>query len=195
MKPLTAPKPDGMSPNFLKSFWNNVGSDVIVATLFVLHLGLMPANINHTLISLVPKNKSPDKAKDYRPICLCNVLYKIISKTIPNRLKKLLPKLDSESQSAFMSSHFISNNILVAFETLHYLKNKRQGKSSFIALKLDTSKAYDRVEWVFLEKLMDKLCFSSRWISLIISCIRSVSFSVLVNGEPHGHFLPNRGLC
>lgn len=117
-----------------------------------------------------------------------------MSKTIANRLKKILPKLVSESQSALMSDRLIIDNILVAFETLHHLKNKRKGKEWLMALKLDISKAYDKVEWVFLEKLMEKLGFANRWISLINSCIRLVSFSVLVNGEPHGHFTPNRGL-
>ena len=92
-----------------------------------------------------------------------------------------------------MSDRLIIDNILVAFETLHHLKNKRKGKEWLMALKLDISKAYDKVEWVFLEKLMEKLGFANRWISLINSCIRSVSFSILVNGEPHGHFTPNRG--
>ena len=93
-----------------------------------------------------------------------------------------------------MSNHLISDNILVAFETLHHLKNKRQRKTRFMALKLDMSKACDRVEWNFLEKLMEKLGFDERWVSLVSMCIRSISFSVLVNGEPHGLFQPNRGL-
>ena len=194
MKPLTAPGPDGMSPIFYKSCWNFMSQDVIAAALSVLNSGTMPENLNHTYIALIPKTKSPEKAKDFRPISLCNVLYKIISKTIENRLKKLLPKLVSKSQSAFMSNRLISDNILVAFETLHHIKNKRKGKSGFMALKLDMSKAYDRVEWLFLEKLMEKLGFGSRWISLISSCMHTVSFSVLINGEPHGHFTPNRGL-
>ena len=154
----------------------------------------MTDNLNHTFISLVPKTKSPKKAKDFQPISLYNVLYKIISKTIANCLKTLLPKLVSETQSAFMSDRLISDNILVAFETLHHLKNKRKGKLGFMALKLNMSKAYDRLKWVFFEKLMEKFGFADRWISLISSCIRSVSFSVLVNGESHSHFSPNRGL-
>lgn len=93
----------------------------------------MPENLNHTFISLIPKVKSLEIAKDFRSIILCNVLHKIIFKTIANRLKKLLPKLVLESQSAFMSDRLISDNILVAFKTLHHLK-------------LDMSKAYDRVE-------------------------------------------------
>ena len=146
MKPMSAPGPDGMPPIFYKSYWNIVGLDVIDATLSVLNTGIMPPNLNHAFITLIPKTKSPTNLTDYRPISLCNVIYKIISKTIANRLKKILPKLVSETQSAFMSDRLITDNILVAFETLHHLKNKRKGKMGFMTLKLDMSKAYDRVE-------------------------------------------------
>ena len=146
MKPMIAPGPDGMPPIFYKFYWNTVGSDVIDASLSVLNSRIMPPNLNHTFITLIPKKKSPTNLKDYRPISLCNVIYKIISKTIASRLKKILPELVSESQSAFMSDRLITDNILVAIKTLHHLKNKRNGKMGFMALKLDMSKAYDRVE-------------------------------------------------
>ena len=85
--------------------------------------------------------------------------------------------------------------MLVAFETLHYLKRKTQGKSGYMALKLDMSKAYDRVEWKFLEKVMLRLGFSGSFVSIIISCIKSISYALLFNGEPVGHIKPSRGLC
>ena len=195
MKPMTALGPDGMPPILYKSYWNTVGSDVIDASLSVLNSGIMPPNLNHTFITLIPKTKSPTNLKDYCPISLCNVIYKIISKTIANRLKKFLPKLVSETQSAFMSDHLISDNIIVAFETLHHLKNKRKGKTGFMALKLDMSKAYDRVKWDFLDKIMERLDFDGKWRNLVGCCIRSVSFSIMVNGEPRGFFHPSRGLC
>ena len=93
-----------------------------------------------------------------------------------------------------MSDRLITNNILAAHETLHHLKTKKTGKTGYTVVKLDMSKAYNRVEWVFLEKIMEKMGFDNRWISLIQSCIQIVSFSILVNGEPRG-FTPKRGLC
>ena len=92
MKPMTAPSPDGMPSLFFKSYWSSVGSNVINASRCVLNSGVMPPNINHTFFSLTPKIKSPTNLKDFHPISLCNVMYKIISKTIANLLKKILPK-------------------------------------------------------------------------------------------------------
>ena len=100
----------------------------------------------------------------------------------------------SDTQSAFQSSKAISDNILVAFETLHHMKNQKAKKGGFMALKLDMSKAYDRVEWVYQVKIMEKLGFCEKWVSLVYECISSVSYSILVNGEPRGDIRPSRGL-
>lgn len=90
------------------------------------------------------------------------MLYKFIAKVLANHLKPLLPNLVSKTKSAFMSDRLITNNILVAHETLHYLKERRCGKIGCMALKLDMSKAYDQVEWVYLEKIMEKKGFNKR---------------------------------
>jgi len=92
MKPMTAPGPDGMPPIFYKAYWSTVGPDVINATLSVLNSSTMPPLLNHTFISLIPKIKSPERAKEFRPINLCNVMYKLISKSAANRLQKNPPK-------------------------------------------------------------------------------------------------------
>ena len=123
-----------------------MGGDITNAVLVALNLGIILESINTTFISLIPKIQNPKKVSDFRPISLCNVFYKLISKVLVNRLKLVFPYVVSDSQSAFLSGRLIIDNVLVAFETLHYLKGKTQGKLGFMALKLDMSKAYDRVE-------------------------------------------------
>ncbi|XP_030973764.1 uncharacterized protein LOC115993913 [Quercus lobata] len=100
----------------------------------------------------------------------------------------------SDSQNAFLSGRLITDNVLVAFETLHYLKCKTQGKTGYMALKLDMSKAYDRVEWEFLERAMLHLGSSGRFVATIMSCVKSISYSVLLNGVLGSTIKPSRGL-
>jgi hypothetical protein len=102
--------------------------------------------INHTYITLIPKVKNPEDVKEFHPISLCNVIYKIISKVLANRLKCILPQIVSESQSAFVLGRLITNNILVTFETLHHMHHQKKRKFGSMAFKLDISKAYDQVE-------------------------------------------------
>ena len=120
--------------------------------------------------------------------------YKIISKVLCQRLTRLLPRLVSETQSAFVTGRLISDNILIAHEMFHGLRTNNSCKEKFLAIKTDMSKAYDRVEWPFIEAMLLKLGFTQRWVSRIMSCITSVQYKVLINGQPKGHIVPNRGL-
>ena len=146
MGPTKAPGPDGMNALFYQKFWHIVGNKVTDAVLDFLHSGNMEPDINYTHIVLIPKIKKPEKMADFRPISLCNVIYKIISKVLANRLKLILPQIISPSQNAFVPSRLITDNVLVAYETLHAMHIRKKGKKGALALKLDVSKAYDRVE-------------------------------------------------
>ena len=135
-----------------------------------------------------------EKMSNFRPISLFNVIYKIISKVLANRLKLILPQLISPSQSAFVPGQLITDNVLMAYETLHAMHGRKKGKKGAIALKLDISKAYDRVEWSFLKGMMIKLGFPDGWIDRIMGCVTTSSFSVCLNGKAYGNFRPTRGL-
>ena len=150
-------------------------------------------HLNHTFITLIPKKKNPEYASEFRPISICNVLYKIFSKILANKLKKILPKIITEHQSAFTKSRLISDDILVAFESLHSMQ-KHIGNDDFMAIKLDMSKAYDRVEWPYLEAMMRKMDFTEQWINLIMLYVSTASYSILVNGEPNGMINPLRSI-
>lgn len=118
----------------------------------------------------------------------------IISKVLANRLRKILPTIISDTQNAFVPGRAIQDNLLVAHKVFHYLKTKRKGLVNDLGLKLDMSKAYDRVEWDFLEATMSRMGFCDQWIRLIMLCISSVSFSVMLNGKPGRFFKPSRGI-
>jgi hypothetical protein len=150
------------------------GGDVTREVLHFLNGGGMPNNWNDTIVVLIPKTQNLEKLKDLRPISLCNVVYKIASKVLTNRLKRILPDIISQNQSTFVPGRLITDNILIAYELTHFLQNKRWGTDGYAAVKLDMSKAYDRVEWLFVQKMMEKLGFLERWIDLIMKCISSV---------------------
>ena len=168
--------------------------DVHQVVLSSLNSGAILKFINHIFITLIPKMNNPEKVSDFHLISLCNVIYKIVSKVIANRLKPLLNSIISETQSAFTADRLITDNILIAFESLHHMKTNCIAKKGFMALKLDMSKVYDRVEWIFLEKILWKLGFQASWVALIMECITTVSYSILVNGETKGMISSSRGL-
>ncbi|XP_041026997.1 uncharacterized protein LOC121267211 [Juglans microcarpa x Juglans regia] len=166
MGPHKSSGPDGYSACFYQNLWRTVGGEL----------------------------SNPVKVGDFRPISLCNVLYKLIAKTLANRLKKVLDGVVSQNQSAFIPGRLITDNIVTAYEALHSIKTRLKGKMGAMALKLDISKAYDRVEWRYLETIMVKMGFGKRWISLIMGCITTVSYAMLLNRQPGEVIIPTRSL-
>ncbi|XP_028113864.1 uncharacterized protein LOC114311894 [Camellia sinensis] len=181
MHPIKAPGPDGTPAFFFQKFWDLVSGDACRAMLGILNEGHYVSVINDTYIVLIPKLKHPKLPSQFHPISLCNVVYKLVSKVLANRLKEVLDIVVSVNQSAFVPGRAITDNVLTAFEVFHYLKNKRLGRTKYFALKLDMSKAYDRVEWGFLEVVMIKMGFPLNFVGLVMNCVSSVSYSVLLN--------------
>lgn len=124
MSPLKSLGLDGFVVGFYQQHWSIVKNDVCSAALDFLNNGIIIPTLNFTYIALIPKVNNPEVVEEFRPISLCNVLYKIVSKTISNRLKKRLLDIIACSQSALMPGRLISDKIMVAFEVLHTMKTK-----------------------------------------------------------------------
>ncbi|CAB4309818.1 unnamed protein product [Prunus armeniaca] len=195
MHPSKAPGLDGMSPFFFQKYWDVVGGEVTSAVLDFLWTGRLLPKLNFTHVSLIPKVKDPTNMTQLRLINLCNVIYKISAKVLASRLKLILNDVIGVHQSAFVPGRMISDNLIVAFEVLHHMHNRTSGKLGFQALKLDMSKAYDKVEWGFLETIMNSMGFAPRWVQLVMTYVTTVTYSFLVNGSPVGFISPQRGLC
>lgn len=193
MGPSKAPGPDGFAAGFFQRHWALVKDSVTSAVLGFLNGGDMSNVVNQTVLVLIPKVANPQELTQFRPIALCNVLYKICSKVMANRLRRVLDDIISEERSAFVPGRLITDNVLIAYECVHYLRNKK-GKKGACAVKLDMAKAYDRVEWEYLRAIMLALGFPVRWCELVMKCVTTVSFSVRVNGTLSPSFTPTRGI-
>ncbi|KAA3466274.1 reverse transcriptase [Gossypium australe] len=194
MGPTKAPGPDGFPAMFFQQYWHIVGKDVIDFCLGILNNGQSFGQLNSTDIVLIPKVQNPSNLSKFRPISLCTVLYKVVAKAVANRLQGVMGMCIDESQSAFVPGRLISDNTLVAYEMLHTFSRKRTGRKGAMAVKLDMSKAYDRVEWAFIKEVMLKMGFDIKWVELILRCVISVSFAVKVNRIRGESFQATRGL-
>ena len=128
---LKALGPDGLLAIFFKRFWNMLGDDLVKEVLAVINNAVVPYGWNDTTIVLIPKIDNPEMVAQFRPISLCNVVYKVISKMLSSRLKVILPDIISHHQSAFVPGRLITDNILLAYECIHTMK-KKKGKGACV---------------------------------------------------------------
>jgi hypothetical protein len=186
--------PDGLHAIFYKNFWNICGEETTQEVLLALNTGVILEGWNDTTNFLIPKVDDPELVTKFRPISLCNVIYKIISKMLALRLKSILPEIISPMRSAFVPGRLITDNVLVAYESIQAINNKRAGHNGNCVVKLGMHKAYDRVELVFLENMMRRLGFDERWVSIMMACVRSVRYQIRFNSEETNVFTRTRGL-
>ena len=168
-------------------------NDVIKAVTSFFIMGSMQKEVNNSLIVLIPKLSNPTSIHHYRPFSLCNVVYKIISKLLVEKLRPLLDKLISPTQLAFIPNRWIVENQIIVHELLYNLKT-RKTKTGLMAIKLDLQKAYDKVNWKFLSAVLLHFGFNETFTNWIMSCVSLISFEVVVNGGKSLGFKPGRGL-
>ena len=186
-----APGPDGFPLAFWSFSWDFVKNEVLGFFEEFHEHSRFVKNLNATFLVLIPKKQIVEDFKDLRPINLVGGLYKILKKVLANRIKRVMNKVISKTQNAFVEGRQILDAVLIANEILDStLRRKKCG----LVCKLDIDKAYDSISWEFLYQVMGRMGFNSRWMSWIKWCISTTSFSVLINGSPAGFFQSSRGL-
>eukprot|EP00253_Pinus_taeda_P012133 PITA_12133 len=186
-----APSPDGFNVDFFKSCWNIVKEDIVEIVEDSRRNKTILKALNTSFIALIPKQDNAQTPERYRPIALCNVVYKIISKVVANRLKPLLPTLISGEQIGYVEGRQILDNIIQAHKVIHSLTcNNRVG----MIMQLDIAKAYDKVNWMYIKKLLATFGFDHNSVRWVMALVTTSSFSILANGSPSELFLPSRGL-
>ncbi|CAJ2652296.1 unnamed protein product [Trifolium pratense] len=185
------PGPDGFNFTFLKACWEIIKGDIIDFLHEFYNSAILPKAITASFLSLIPKKDHLQTLSDYRPISLVYSLYKILSKVLAARLKKVLGKVISTVQSAFLPNRQILDGVLVVNELIDLTKRK---KDKCLLFKVDFERAYDTVNWHFLDYMMVRMGFAEGWRRWIHACVCQSSKSVLVNGNPTEEFSVGKGL-
>ena len=178
MSPLKVPGVDGLHAMFYQTQWHIVGESFCKVIKDVFRSQYIPAEINRILLVLIPKTENPISFKMYRPISLCTVAYKTITKIIVNRLQEILPDLIGPHQTSFVPGRHITENIIVAQEIIHSMRRKK-GRQGFMAITVDLEKAYDKLSWNFIHDTLQELNLPIRLTNLIMACITTANMNIL----------------
>ena len=183
--------PDGYTAAFWQFSWDTIKDDVMTTFRDFFSTGKFVKSLNSTFIVMVPKKEGANNFKDFRLISLVGSLYKLIAKVLANRLKKVMSRLVSKAQNAFLEGRQILDATLIANEIIDSMVRK---KEKGVLCKLDVEKAYDKLNWKFLLLVLKEMGFGNKWMGWIQWCISTSSFSVIINGSPTGYFKSTSGL-
>ncbi|XP_062097539.1 uncharacterized protein LOC133803465 [Humulus lupulus] len=189
---IKSPGPDGFGSLFFKAMWGSLEAEISEAAFEFFESGVLPEEVNNATICLVPKVETPTKAIDFRPIACCNAIYKCISKILSGRLATVLPSLVHQNQGAFVKNRLLAHNILLLQDIIKGYN--RKNASPRCVMKIDLSKAYDMLDWDFMETILSKYCFPSKFIKWIMACLKDPSYLILMNGRIQGEFRGKKGL-
>jgi hypothetical protein len=179
-----------VGPHIFCRLYDIIGKDILKVVEESHINGHIHAPLNATFISLIPKKDDPQSLEYFRPISLCNNIYKVVSKVINKRIKAILSKYVSQEKFGFLEGRQIHEAIGVAQEALHSIKSR---KLKGVVINIDLSKSYDRVSWLYIRMLLTHLGFELPFINWIMRCISTVSFAVLINGVASPFFPVNEG--
>ncbi|KAL5722191.1 hypothetical protein ACHQM5_005739 [Ranunculus cassubicifolius] len=186
-----SPGPDGFPIISLRKCWDFIKEDIMKVVDEFQHECFLDWRLNNTFIRLIPKVDCVEDVGDFRPISLLSSVYKIITKVLASRLKGVLGGIISNTQNSFIKGRQIIDCCLIANELID--SKKKQGGGGMV-VKADMTKAFDPVSWNFLEWVLIKMRFGSKWRKWIRICISNARFSILLNGSPKGFFKSFRGL-
>ncbi|CAK8578049.1 unnamed protein product [Lathyrus sativus] len=185
------PGTDGFNFSFIKSCWEILGEDFSNCILEFFNTGYLPKSFASSFISLVPKTKNTQHFEDFRPITLVSCVLKVISKMLASKLRKVIHKIISPSQTAFIPERQIYDGVLLANEVADFAKRSKMGCFFF---KVDFAKAYDCVDWFYLDALLVKMGFGIKWMKWIRGSVFNSFVSILINGSSSKDFRTGRGL-
>lgn len=191
MKTNISPGPDGLPVSFYKQFWPQLKDQIkeMLDLLFEDKLDMW--RLNYGVITLIPKVVDANTIKQYRPICLLNVCFKLLTKILTSRLTLFASKIVNASQTTFIPGRYILDGSVILHEVLHELKSKNQ---SGIILKLDFEKAYDKVQWDFLFDVLQRKGFGEKWIGWIKQATMNGRVAININGVGEEFFKTHKGL-
>jgi hypothetical protein len=192
LKHNSAPGPDGFPSEFFQDFWDTIKSDLF--NLFKsFHDGsLNIERLNFGIVILIPKIPDATDIKAFRPVCLLNVCYKIITKVLTNRLARCITSVISELQYGFIKGRYIMDGVLSLHEIIHEVKRKKQNGVIF---KVDFEKAYDKVNRNFLHNMMIRKGFGDKWSDWVLKTVKGGKVAIRTNDVVGPYFKTHKGVC